>query len=234
MRIAILEDDGNYRKKIKEYIEQYQEERGVEFQITTFSNGMEILDEFCGNFDIILLDIEMPGLNGMEVAREIRRQDADVVLVFITNLAEYAIQGYEVDALDFVLKPINYYNFSVKLERAIKRADSRASGEVVLFLPDGVKRLSTRQIYYVDIQGHTLQYHTDQGIYRVRGTMQQAEKSLAEYHFFRCNNCYLVNLRYAAETRDNVVVVAGEELEISRRNRAAFFAALMAYVGGNN
>jgi len=234
MRIAILEDDGNYRKKITEYIEQYQEERGIEFQITAFSNGMEILDGFCGNFDIILLDIEMPGLNGMEVAREIRRQDADVVLVFITNLAEYAIQGYEVDALDFVLKPINYYNFSVKLERAIKRADSRASGEVVLFLPEGVKRLSTRKIYYVDIQGHTLRYHTDQGVFGVRGTMQQAEKELAEYHFFRCNVSYLVNLRYAVDTRDNVVVVAGEELEISRRNRAAFLAALMAYVGGNN
>ena len=160
--------------------------------------------------------------------------DSDVVLMFVTNMAQYAINGYAVGALDFVLKPVNYYTFTVRFARAIQRARQRENGQILLTLPDCVRRLDTQQIYYVEVQNRMLHYHTELGEFVLRGTMQSAEKELSRYHFVRCNHWYLVNLSHVAEVRRDMVVVAGTELEISRRNRTAFLTALTEYVGGNS
>ena len=169
----------------------------------------------------------------VEAAERLRLQDSDVVLMFVTNMAQYAINGYAVGALDFVLKPVNYYTFSVRFARAITRAEHRENGQILLTLPDCVRRIDTRQIYYVEVQNRMLHYHTELGEFVLRGTMQSAEKELSRYHFVRCNHWYLVNLSHVAEVRREMVVVAGAELEISRRNRTAFLTALTDYVGGN-
>ena len=152
--------------------------------------------------------------------------------MFVTNMAQYAIRGYEVGALDFVLKPINYYTFSVRFERAIHRAQKREGSQVLLNLPDAVRRVDTRDIYYVEVQNRQLHYHTTGGEYVVRGTMQQAEQQLGPYHFVKCSHWYLVNLRHVTEVKRDTVMVAGQELEISRRNYTAFLTALTNYVGG--
>ena len=196
----------------------------------TGKEGLALITSQCP--DIILLDIEMPGLNGMEAAEQLRSRDEDVVLMFVTNMAQYAIRGYEVGALDFVLKPINYYTFSVRFERAIHRAQKREGSQVLLNLPDAVRRVDTRDIYYVEVQNRQLHYHTPGGEYVVRGTMQQAEQQLGPYHFVKCSHWYLVNLRHVTEVKRDTVMVAGQELEISRRNYTAFLTALTNYVGG--
>ena len=233
MHVAIVEDDQECRAQLEEYIQRYGQERGLAFETESFPDGAQIVAQDVARFDIILLDIELPGLNGMEAAEKLRTRDTDVVLMFVTNMAQYAIRGYEVGALDFVLKPINYYTFSVRFERAIHRVQQREGGQVLLALPDAVHRLNTRDIYYVEVQNRQLHYHTSQGEYVLRGTMQQAEQQLGGYHFVRCNHWYLVNLRHVTEVRRDTVVVAGQELEISRRNHTAFLTALTNYVGGN-
>ena len=233
MRIAIVEDEAEQRELLRSYILQYAEETRRSFEVVTFSNGVDLLEGYTPQYDIILLDIEMPGLNGMEAAEQLRLQDSDVVLMFVTNMAQYAINGYAVGALDFVLKPVNYYTFSVRFARAITRAEHRENGQILLTLPDCVRRIDTRQIYYVEVPNRMLHYHTELGEFVLRGTMQSAEKELSRYHFVRCNHWYLVNLSHVAEVRREMVVVAGAELEISRRNRTAFLTALTDYVGGN-
>lgn len=234
MHIAIVEDEQECREQLKQYVYQYGEETEKKFQVSLFQNGKEIVAEYTPEYDIILLDIDMPEMDGMKTAECIRAQDSDVVLMFITNMAQYAIHGYAVGALDFVLKPIDYYIFSVRFSRAIKRAQKRESGQILLNLPDAIRKLNTRQIYYIEVQNRKLCYHTEIGNFVLRGTMQGAEKELGRYHFVRCNYWYLVNLSYVTEVRRDVVVVAGEELEISRRNRSAFLTALTDYVGGNS
>ena len=97
----------------REYIEQYAKEKNRDIRTETFCDGSQLLEHYHSQYDIILLDIEMSELSGMDTAREIRKTNQDVVLVFITNMAQYAINGYEVGALDYVLKPLNYYTFSV-------------------------------------------------------------------------------------------------------------------------
>ena len=231
--IAVVEDDEVFRAQLAGYIGRFGAEQGLELKVTQFRDGGEILADYRGGYDIILLDIEMPLVDGMSAAEEIRRQDEDVVLVFVTNMAKYAVQGYSVGALDFILKPVEYDTFALKLRRAVSRVKSRQEAQVLLTTVEGAVCLDTRQIYYVEVQNHVLYYHTDPGVYKVRGTMQGAEKELEERHFIRCNYWYLVNLRHVSEIRDNVAVVAGSELEISRRNRTAFLRALTNYVGGN-
>lgn len=234
MRVAIVEDDQACREQLAEYIHRYGEEHGAAFAVECYADGRQIVADDTARFDIILLDIEMPGLNGMEAAEQLRARDEDVVLVFVTNMAQYAIRGYEVGALDFVLKPINYYTFSVRFERAIHRAQKRESGQVLLALPDAVRRVDTRDICYVEVQNRQLHYHLANGEeYVLRGTMQQAEQQLGPYHFVKCSHWYLVNLRHVTEVRRGTVVVAGQELEISRRNQTAFLTALTNYVGGD-
>ncbi len=233
MRIAIVEDDLNYQQQLQEYLCTYGQEHNLTFEVTIFSDGSEILPLKPNSFDIILLDVEMPKLDGMTTAEQIRKQDGEVVLMFITQMAQYAINGYAVGALDFVLKPLNYYTFSLRFARAVKRVEKQGRRELLLTLPERVVRVRTDQIYYIEVQNRMLHYYTDSEEYVCKGTMQKVEQELAGDHFVRCNHWYLVNLRHVSEVRREVVVVAGQELEISRRNRTAFLNALTDYVGGN-
>ncbi len=230
--IAIVEDEASFAAQLQEYLKQYEEENDIRFKVSVFEDGADILADYQPLYDLILLDIEMPKVNGMKAAEQIREQDADVTLMFITNMASYAIHGYEVGALDFVMKPINYYIFSMKLTRALKRIRQKAQQELLLTLTDGVKKLNVQQIYYVEVQNRMLYYHTDEGVFRMRGTMQSVEKMLTPYAFAKCNHWYIVNLKHVSEVRKTTAVVAGHELEVSRRNRSAFLKALTDYVGG--
>lgn len=232
LRIAVVEDDLTALSQIEQFLSQYQSERSLSITVSPFRDGSEILSDYRPIYDIILLDIEMPQVDGMAAAETIRQTDPNVVIVFITRMAQYAIQGYSVGALDFVLKPLTYYTFSVKLDRALRLVDRRRPTQIMLPVPNGAVRLDTRQIYYVEIQDRHLHYHTDQGAYTVRGSMKKAEIQLAEHHFVKCNYWYLVNLYHVTEVRKDIAVVAGCELEISRRTRTAFLTALSDYLGG--
>ena len=144
-RIAIVEDQGETRECLNRFVRQYAEEQGVQVEISLITDGSEIAEHYTPGFDIIFMDVEMPWLDGFAAAEAIRAVDAEVVLVFVTNMAQYAIRGYEVDALDYVLKPVNYYQFCTKLSRAIQRVQRRRGGQVVLQLAGGgIQLLSGR------------------------------------------------------------------------------------------
>ncbi len=231
-RIALVDDEKVFTDRLTEYIKQYQSENRVEFQIAVFHSGIDFLAGFQQEYDLILLDVEMPGMSGMELAHKIRENDEQVVLMFITNMAQYAIHGYSVGALDFVTKPLNYYTFAMKLTRALKRVPAKTDTWILLALPDGVKRVEVSKIYYLEVQNRLLHYYTEEGEFVVRGTLQAAEEKLAEYPFEKCNHWYLVNLAHVSEVRKNTAVVGPYELEISRRNKTSFLKALTDYMGG--
>ena len=232
-KIAVVEDNDAMRAQLCGFIAQYAQESGHQLDVTAFSDGAQLVEPYRPGFDIIFLDIEMPTLGGMPTAERIRRQDPDVVLVFVTNMAQYAIRGYEVDALDYVLKPVNYYQFCTKLSRAIQRVQRRRGGQVVLQLAGGgIQLLDTADIYYLETHSRMLYYHTSKGEFAARASLQSAEKQLAEYHFVRCNQCYLVNLAYVKGIENDFALVKNDRLEISRRQRTAFLTAVASYMGG--
>ena len=232
-RIAIVEDEKEFREQLQEYLKRYGVENNIVFQIDVFEDGSDILEHYQKNYDMVLLDIEMPKVNGMDAAERIREMDEEVVLMFITNMAQYAIRGYSVGTLDFVMKPIAYYTFSLKMTRALKRVQKKTLPPVVLHLVDGIKTLEAKQIYYVEVQNRMLHYYTEEGEIIVRGTLQSVEEMLKPYPFAKCNHWYLVNLEHVKEDAKNMVLVGPYELEISRRNKTAFLKALTEYMGGN-
>ena len=175
-RIAVVDDQPDMRQQLCSMIDQYSRENNCMLEVTAFSDGAQVITNYCKGFDIIFLDIEMPELGGMDAAERIRTVDPDVVLVFVTNMAQYAIRGYEVDALDFVLKPVNYYQFSTKLERALQRIRRRRGGQVALQVSGGVQLLDTDDILYLETRDRLLHYHTATDTWSVRGSLLKAEK----------------------------------------------------------
>ena len=231
--IAVVADQPDMRQQLCCMIDQYSRENNCMLEVTAFSDGAQIITNYCKGFDIIFLDIEMPELGGMDAAERIRTVDPDVVLVFVTNMAQYAIKGYEVDALDYVLKPVSYGAFCTKLSRAIQRVQRRKGGQVALQLSGGgMQLLDTGDILYLETRNRMLYYHTATQEYAVRGSLAGAEKQLAAYHFARCNQCYLVNLQYVRGVENDFVQVGDARLEISRRQKAAFMTAVASYLGG--
>lgn len=233
LQIAIVEDDAVTRETLQGFVEQYAAQQGLACQVTPYADGSGIVQGYRPGFDIIFMDVEMPGTGGFSAAEQIRAVDSEVVLVFVTNMAQYAIRGYEVDALDYVLKPVDYYQFSTKLSRAVQRIQQRRGGQILLQCAGGgVQLLETSRIYYLETHSRMLHYHTADGDFTVRSSLQSAEAQLAPYHFARCNQCYLVNLKHVKAVENDFVLVADARLEISRRQRAAFLTALASYIGG--
>ena len=106
LRIATVEDDANDLEALRTHLSRYEKENGLKFQVTEFRDGEDIVTDYSADYDLILMDIEMAFLNGMKAAEKIRELDKDVIIIFITNMPQYAIQGYKVNALDYMLKPI--------------------------------------------------------------------------------------------------------------------------------
>lgn len=118
IKCAIVEDEEEFIQILKQYMDSFQKQNNCFIELSIFRNGQEILDSN-QKFDLIFMDIDMPIMDGMTAAKKMRELDSQFVLVFITNLANLAIKGYEVNAIDFVIKPLNYFEFSVKLKKVI-------------------------------------------------------------------------------------------------------------------
>jgi DNA-binding LytR/AlgR family response regulator len=232
IRIAIVEDEETDASRLKEYLCQYSTESREKFDIVVFTDGDEILENYTAEFDIILLDVQMEFMDGMTAAKEIRKIDPEVVLIFVTNMAQYAIRSYSVDALDYILKPVSYFAFSQRLERAIARMKKRSQHFMTISIRDGVQKLDISKIYYVESQAHKLVFHTANSVYTSSGAMQDLEEKLKGQGFYRGNKGYLINLEYVDGMRDGCAIVNGELLLISRARKNGFLQALADYVGG--
>ena len=231
VNIAIVEDEAMYAKQLQELLLQYQKENGEVFNITVYSDGDQIVHKYKSQFDIILMDVEMKFMDGMSAAEEIRKADTEVVIIFITNMAQYAIRGYAVDALDYVLKPVSYFAFSQRLNRAISRMKKREQKVITVNIKGGAVRINIANIYYIESQGHNLVLHTILGDYESAGTMKEVEEKLQGLNFCRGNKGYLINLQHVDGIQDGCAVVKGEPLLLSRSRKKEFMEALTNYWG---
>lgn len=231
IRVAIVEDEVHYQEQLTEFLHRFEQEWGVHIENVVYVDGDELVENYKAQFDIILLDIQMRFMDGMSAAEEIRKRDSEVVIMFITNMAQYAIRGYEVDALDYILKPISYFQFSQRLNRAIERMKRREDQYITIKVKNGVKRFRVSDIYYIESQGHKLVFVTRIGEVETFGTMKELEEQLAEQPFFRGNKGYLINLEHVEGMDDIFAVVKGKRLLISRPKRKAFMEALSNYWG---
>lgn len=231
IRIAIVEDEMKYQEQLIEFLRRFEQEKGENIEIETYSDGDEFVENYRAQFDIILMDVQMRFMDGMSAAEEIRKMDSEVVIIFITNLAQYAIKGYAVDALDYVLKPISYFQFSERLHRAVDRMKKRDVQFITIKIKGGVQRFKIADIYFVESQGHNLIFSSKQGEFIASGTMKELENQLSSFHFFRGHKGYLINLEHVEGMNDSCAIVRGKELLVSRNKRKAFMEALSNYWG---
>lgn len=231
LKIAIAEDEKECSDLLLDYIRRFEREHSVKIQADVYFDGEGLLEEFKGQYDAVFLDIQMKEINGMETARKIRMADDVTELIFVTNLAQYAISGYSVHAMNFLLKPVSYYAFSENLKLLLKKAEQKKSHYLQVKTSDGLSRIRIEEISYIETMGHHVLIHTGEREYRCRENMRTMEAQLQEHGFFRCHNVYLVNLAHVAQVGPNSVTVQGSELLVSRYKRKALLDALTRYVG---
>lgn len=232
IHVAICEDLKQHQKAIQEYLLRYEKDHGHKFHITIYSDGLDLVEEFHSQFDIIFLDIEMKMMDGMEAANRIREKDSNVMLIFITNLAQYAIQGYGVEARGFLLKPVKYIAFEQQLNKCIHEIGKKSMEYLSVKYAGGMKKYPLPEIYYMESDGHYIDIHLESEVDRVLCSIKEMEEKLKGKSFYRCNSGIIVNLAHVEKVQKNDVVIHGEVLSISRARKKEFMEALTNYIGG--
>lgn len=235
-KVLILEDNLEASKTLQDFFKQYGNEHKIKFHIEAYETAKKFIDNYTKS-DLVLIDIELPDGNGFDVTKNLREVDKDVMIVFVTNMAQYAVKGYEVEAFDFVVKPVNYYQLSIKMDRALLKLTSiHKSREKTIYLKTTKEVIAIKEadIMYVEVINHSLIYHTTRGNYEVYGTMSKASKELSSSHFEFCNRCYLVNLAYVRSVKGYECQVGKETITISHLKKKMFLEKLSNYfVFGN-
>ena len=234
LKILLLEDEKPQADRFMGFLARYQTDHpDFIYALKTYDRGVELLEAYHRDADLVFLDIRVPDMLGMEVAKKLRAMDESVMLVFVTNLTQYAIDGYSVGAFDYILKSLHYASFSAKLQRALRVLAARER-DVILDLRtrEGARRLSAGSVTYIEVSAHDLLFHTGGEVLRQWGTLAQYEEQLSGASFARPSASFLVNLKYVEGIQKDRVLVNGDALPISRSKRKDFLSTLAQYKGG--
>lgn len=232
LHITIVEDESHFVGQLKEFLTRYEAEREIRLRIDWFTDGESAVENYPSATDILLMDIQLPYMNGMTAAELIRRKDPEVIIIFITNMKQYAIKGYTVGAMDYLLKPLSYFALSQRLDKACAKKNKRERKYIMLSTAGQLRKVDVSQIRYIESSGHSLTFHMTDELFSMPGTMTQMERDLGGCPFFRCNKGCLVNLEHVDGIQDNCAQVGKDNLPISRGKKNSMMTALTDYVNG--
>ena len=231
INICIVDDNPNDSELLYNYLMKYSKEYGKKLDVKIYNSPIEFLENDNCTSDLLLLDVEMPGMDGLSTAREIRLKDQRIAIIFVTNMAQYAINGYEVNASDFIVKPVQYKSFVQKLEKALDWSLKRKTHNMLLNGSNGVHRVDSSDIYTITKDKNYLIFDTKRGVYKERGTISDATDKISKSgcsESFACISAgCLVNLEHVSSIGKDTVTVNGNVLALSRRMHKDFMEAFV-------
>jgi len=233
MNIAVLEDKPNDRDRLCAFIDEYCRGRCFAAEIKAFGTGEALLGAFKpGLYDLLFIDIFLPGISGVDVARAIRGMDRDCMMVFVTDSPDFTMDGFMVQAAGYVLKPVNRRKMSDALHacRFIFERNSRA-----IELPVGGKNIliPLADLFYAEVLDKETVLHMKKGRLSVRLPLETVEKRLGGVPFLRCNRSYIINMNYVADMQeDDFLMQNGDLVPIRKNNRKEIRLAMAKFAAG--
>lgn len=224
LKIAVCDDDNAELSHITALLERYQAQKHIAARIDLFHSAMELMDALrSANYQLLLLDILMPGFTGIQAARELRTFDSETKIIFLTSSPEFAVESYRVDAFYYLLKPIRQGELFPVLDRLLQRL-RRAEDTLLLTMPSGLVRLPYSGIEVLEVNSKRLLFYlTDGSVREIPGTLTQYEPQLLGHGgFVKVHRSYLVNMDYIRHFRSNeLLTCSGRAVPVSRLLSAA-------------
>ena len=228
--IAIVDDDPKDAALLKRCVDEYCKRNDHAAMVHIYQDGLDFIRS-AETHDIIFLDIQMGKLDGLETARLVRKINQESILIFVTNMAQFAIKGYEVDALDFILKPASLASIVYVMDKAMKRLDGGSRALFSLKTPEGTVSLSMNDILFVEVFDHNLVYHTTRGKYTVRGRLSDVSEKLDPEKFVLCNRSFIVNLRHVSNVTADYLLIGDTRISISKSHRKELMNRFSSFLG---
>lgn len=216
IKIAICDDEYIHRKILLKYLAKLFSREF--YEVLEFNSGEDLLSNYPKDLDILLLDIQMLGINGIETAKKIRLFDTKVTIIFTTAISDFMQEGYEVRAFRYLLKPINYSDFSKHLIQCKNEVLNNKEKYISIKEVNEGKTIiiPINSILYIEMECRITLIHTDTEIYKTRESIKNLEIKLTEYSFYRCHRAYLINLSKVSSIDKSSVLIKGNEILVSR------------------
>lgn len=234
IRVLVVEDDEEEAGTLVSCLRRYGRLHNQPFSISTNSNAFDVLGPL-PDADLIFMDIGLPGISGIEAAEILRMNGVHTPIVFITSLAQYGASSYEVDALDFMVKPVSYGSFALRMDRALRIIRRTLGRSILVKTKEGMRVMPVTDVTAITVDRHSVLYHlADGSTFNSRGSLSQAACELEGTPFVRVSSGALVNMDYVRSVNTlNVELTSGEKYSISRPKRRDVLLAIASYYGGS-
>lgn len=230
--VAVCDDSKLMLESMKAGLEEYAKEKKEEVRVFLFHNGSELLEGYRAKYDILFLDIKMPGMNGIEVAQKIRQRDKKVIIIFLTSLIEHALDGYSVNAANYIIKPISRKRLYMEMDRWVEEMRQKEEPYINFHNDNGNYKVLLKNINYIETYNRNLLVHTSDGNLVCYWKLKEMENKIGKYGFSRNHASYLINLFYVENIEKmEVKLSTGERLPLSKMKKKEFMEQLAEYWG---
>ncbi len=232
MKVAICDDDMHQIEQLQSYFYRLEAELNMKFELFFYSNAEELLEDILDDVEILMLDIQMGELSGMDAARRLRDRGMNQFLIFITSNVEYALEGYEVHAYAFLRKPLLYSQVKRYISEIVEKLETKKEETIVVKSSDKTYRLNCEEIDYIEVYGHDVKIVMKNKTVNCSTPLAELESKLGKAGFFRCHKSYLVNMnRISYIGQKDVVLVGGENIPVSKYKKKDLTSAFLKYMG---
>lgn len=232
IHLAICDDEQSFVCHLQDLLSKYAAETGIEMKITTYYDGLELIEKYDTTIDLIFLDIQMKMVDGLKAAERIRQKDKKVEIIFLTTLAQYALEGYTYQATNYIIKPLKNVRLKSEMDKFLERHSREESPSLIISNDTGKYKVHLNSLRYIETFNRNLLFHTEQENIICYKNMKEVEVELRDKGFARCHTSYIVNLFYVKGVKKlDIELITGEIIPISQPRRKELMEQLTEYWG---